>query len=66
MYRFFLSLSSFSAGGILYLFTDPFHLLIENYWLMIVGAIIISSVFALCLGFFYCRNCDECDTLIIQ
>ena len=50
---FFLSLSSFSAGGILYLFTDPFHLLIENYWLMIVGAIIISSVFALCLGFFF-------------
>lgn len=52
MYRFFLSLSSFSAGGILYLFTNPFHLLVEYCWLMIVGAIIILSLFALCLCFF--------------
>lgn len=66
MYRFFLSLSSFSAGGILYFFTNPFQLIFEYYWLMIVGAIIILSVFALCLDFFYCRNCDEYDTLIIQ
>ncbi len=66
MYRFFLSLSSFSAGGILYLFTNPFHLLVEYCWLMIVGAIIILPLFALCLCFFYCRNCDEYDTLIIQ
>ena len=67
MYRFLLSLSSFSAGGILYLFTNPLNLSLEYYWLIVLVVFFIFLFGALCLESCY-RNFyqRENDTLIVQ
>jgi hypothetical protein len=67
MYRFLLSLSSFSAGGILYLFTNPLNLSLEYYWLIVLVAFFIFLFGALGLESCY-RNFyqGENDTLIVQ
>lgn len=67
MYRFLLSLSSFSAGGILYLFTNPLNLSLEYYWLIVLVAFFIFLFGALGLEYCY-RNFyqGENDTLIVQ
>lgn len=67
MYRFLLSLSSFSAGGILYLFTNPLNLSLEYYWLIVLVSFFIFLFGALGLESCY-RNFyqGENDTLIVQ
>lgn len=66
MHRFFLSLSSFSAGIILYLLTNPLNLLIEYSYLIVI-VIIILIVLTFVLEFFCRKNYDdEPDTLVIQ
>ena len=64
MYRFLLSLSSFSAGGILYLFTNPLNLSLEYYWLIVLVAFFIFLFGALCLESCY-RNC-KCQYKNVQ
>ena len=67
MYRFLLSLSSFSAGGILYLFTNPLNLSLEYYWLIVLLAFFMFLLVALCLESCYrIFYQDENDTLKIQ
>lgn len=67
MYRFLLSLSSFSAGGILYLFTNPLNLSLEYYWLIVLLAFFMFLLVALCLESCYrIFYQDENDTLIVQ
>ena len=67
MSRFLLSLSSFSAGGILYLFTNPLNLTLEYYWLIVLFAFFMFLFVALGLESCY-RNFyqGEKDTLIVQ
>lgn len=67
MYRFLLSLSSFSAGGLLYLFTNPLKLSFEYYWLIVLVAFFIFLLVALCLESCYRKFYQgENDTLIVQ
>ena len=67
MYRFLLSLSSFSAGGILSLFTNPLNLSLEYYWLIVLLAFFMFLLVALCLESCYrIFYQDENDTLIVQ
>ena len=67
MYRFLLSLSSFSAGGILYLITNPLNLSLEYYWLIVLLAFFMFLLVALCLESCYrIFYQDENDTLIVQ